>query len=901
MNRSVNYQGGRHWISAALAVSALLSACGGGGNPASGGPESASAGTLPTAPAPVAQAPRPAASDPVSPTLQDASPSAAAPAASSGAQQQTSDALILPIEVLGPGLPDAPTIASRALTLDATGAANTTELWFQCHRCGFFGAPEFEATRQTPPRVKASVRVLGGAADSGAVPWVDITDANVRLADAERLQGGLNRGGLYTARMSLALDTATRARLIAGSNTIQFRFNGSDGETSGLRIVALQLRDVQGRSLATNPVQNADIGAEKAAGQAMTPDVSAGEVLWNAQNRLLKSVLTGSPIQASCASCHAEGGRDLQYFNYSNNSIVQRARFHGLSEREGQQISAYIRNAMQAVAHVPKAAPWNPPYQPGPGLDSRPIAEWAAGAGLEAVVESPADAMKALFGKPMDGKALAITQADVDKVMDATGTLNNRETAVPIQYPDWNAYLPAIHPMDIWPKGADPSGDFESGATFVNGRLNPLATAQRIKAWFVSHRNANGVHGDWSHLTPVDSNQIQSMIRPYGFEVYSWIGGQRGNHIATGGLYGSQVGGANLQRRASSASMAREPEAFTSNAFIERAVGSLLQWNVVQQWSWAQTFGLEGDQRWFIGDYDATSRTWKGRGEIRGWPFNTVSAFYLAPHMVYQADHDASGRVTREWVQAWEAGNRVGAYYRTSAWYQAQASINAGAQSDWANYPMDWPYMSSSTDVLANTIGESTPAHVTQGQLSRIRRLHTHIKIAQYANSDIPMYVPTDTRSLLLNRGRFGRAAVMRGMIPTSIMDIKTQQADTPSPYKRLEQLQPGVLLMIVNGGFRQFNQLYAGTDPAAWRRCAADNMDLGEPEPYAGFAFCLDVGREPLVQATTGGMAMRSIAGRRFQTAEQQLQYALWKGAQLGADPARMAVTQAWTDRVWP
>ncbi len=32
-----------------------------------------------------------------------------------------------------------------------------------------------------------------------------------------------------------------------------------------------------------------------------------------------------------------------------------------------------------------------------------------------------------------------------------TGVLNIRETALPLQLPDWNSWLPTIHPMDAWP------------------------------------------------------------------------------------------------------------------------------------------------------------------------------------------------------------------------------------------------------------------------------------------------------------------------------------------------------------------------------------------------------------------------------------------------------------------
>jgi hypothetical protein len=856
------------------------------------------------APSPVpAPAPAPTPAPSPAPAPAPAPTPAPSPAPAPAPAPTPASALQLPLELLGDGSPLTPVVAEANLTLDAAGRNSVAQVWFTCHRCGFFGAPEFEATSQPTTNVKASMRVLGGVApaQAGSVPWVDITDATMKLADAERVQGGLSRGGLYTTRMSLVLDAASKARLVAGVNRVQFRFNGTDGESNGYRIVALQLQDAQGQSLATNPVQYADIKVEKDAGRSWSADVTAGDTLWHGQGTLLKSTIVRRTITAACSSCHATNGRDLQYFNYSNNAVVQRSKFHGLTEAQGLQIVAYLRYSQQDVPHVAQAAPWNPPYQPGPGLDSKPITEWAAGAGLEAVLQTPAQAMKALFGKPQDDTPLNLSQADVDGVMDANATLNAREVAMPLQYPDWNAYLPTMHPLDVWPDGANAAGSFANGAQFAGGSgpLNPNATAKKIEAWFESHKNPNGQYGDWSHLTPEERNEIQSLLKPFGWEAYHFLGGGRGNHIASSGEYGAQVGARTLAALASSRTTASEPAAFTTNAFIERAVGSMLQWNVVRQWEWAQVYGLEGNQKWFIGDYDAATKTWKGRGEARGWPFNTVSAFFLAPHMVYQADTDAAGKITRQWYLAWESNNTVGSYYRTNAWYQAQVTINPGAQSDWVNYSVDWPYLTGFDDVLANAVGAATPAQADAAFMSNIRLLQARIKSAQYVNNAIPLYVPTDTRSILDNRGRFSRAQTLKHLVPANFIDTATTQGNSSSPYKKLEQLQPGLHLKVVNGAMHQFNQLFTDTDPAAWRRCDPNNMELGQPEPIAGFAFCLDRSKQPLFQVSPGIFEMNSVNYR--VTAEQKLQYSIWKITQMGGDPQRLQKLNDWVLRAWP
>ena len=69
--------------------------------------------------------------------------------------------------------------------------------------------------------------------------------------------------------------------------------------------------------------------------------------------------------------------------------------FHGLTAQQGDQIASYIRSL-----NMPSPGwPWNPPYQPGPGLDSQPVSNWAAGAGINAVLDSDA-AMQSYLGSP---------------------------------------------------------------------------------------------------------------------------------------------------------------------------------------------------------------------------------------------------------------------------------------------------------------------------------------------------------------------------------------------------------------------------------------------------------------------------------------------------------------------
>lgn len=814
------------------------------------------------------------------------------------------DTLVLPLEVLGNGAPATPAIAEARLGLAADKLGAATQLWFQCHRCGFYGAPEFEATTALPVKIKASIRILGGAGGDSNVPWIDVTDVNMVLADDERLHGGIN-GGFYTTRITMPLDAAAKARLVAlpGTNRIQFRFNGTDGESNGYRILNLQLQDAGAAQVDTTTVQRFDPQSERGTGNLAQADIDAGKALWYAHGSNAKSAIVTRKLQAACASCHADNGRDLQYFNYSNNSIVQRSRFHGLSETQGKQIAAFLRASLRDVPYVGKARPWNPPYQPGPGLDCTAAAcatEWSAGAGLEAVLTTPADAMKALFGKPLNAP-LALTQADIDRVMNPDATMNAREIAIPMQFPDWNAWLPTIHPLDVWPTQADGSGFTKGLRNPTDGWQDPNGRYLALIDWFEQHKNPNGNRGDYSHLIPDLRVQINAMMTFTGWDAYRFLGGGRGNHIADNGQqHGAQRGAAYLQTLADSTTMASaKPRDFSTNAFIERAVASMLHWNVVKQWELAQDYKLEGNQTWFIGDKDQATGQWQGRGEAHGWPFQTVSLFFLAPHMVYQEDKNASGQITREWYSAWEADNIVGSYYRSNQWYQLQMAVNPGGQSDWVNFPMDWPYLTEFDKYVAIKVGSATPAARALQDSHYVRLLQARIKSAQYVNNAIPLYDPNQP-DLFANRGRYGRGQIAKHMAVANFLDNANRDGVAPSNFHFLDELQPGLYLKVLNGSIQQFNMLYTQQPVSAWRRCDPTNTQLGEPENYAGFRYCLDATKKPLGTYADGSYFMNSNALYQTPT-EQTEQYGLWKATQLGAEPARLKVWRDWTAAVWP
>ena len=250
--------------------------------------------------------------------------------------------------------------------------------------------------------------------------------------------------------------TLADGAVLNGANRITFRFNHTDGVVSGFRVLAFNFLRADG-----SRVLGREVFAQEDPNEWTTPlrdaaSVAAGKKLWHEGALVANGLPKAAPIRAHCGDCHTQDGRDLKYFNFSNESIVTRSKFHGLSDLEGQEIASYIRSL-----NVPNPGrPWNPPYQPGPGMDAKPVEDWAAGAGLEWVLEKDTDTLPYLFGKAITAQAFA-----------PDGTVNAREVPIALPLPDWNHWLPHVHPMDVWGTHFDKSefARMYDGADYTDG------------------------------------------------------------------------------------------------------------------------------------------------------------------------------------------------------------------------------------------------------------------------------------------------------------------------------------------------------------------------------------------------------------------------------------------------
>jgi hypothetical protein len=523
-----------------------------------------------------------------------------------GFADTAADRVLLPIEVLGAD----GTVASRTLALPTGQAEPVRSLWLQVHGLRYSD--------------QASVQVNTSA-------WMPLNNNTVTIAEPGRTYGGIG-GGFATLAMTLALPDGA---VVGGDNTIRFRFNHTDGFVSSYRVLALNFLDAEGKKIlpANDFVEDAPENWTPPLPDAAS--IRAGMELWHGAS-LAASTLPNSPtLQAHCSDCHAEDGRDLKYFNFSNASIIARARFHGLSKLQSEQIASYIRS----LPLPSPGRPWNPPYQPGPGLDQQPVSNWAAGAGLAWVLDQDTDALPYLIGSHGGKNSAPSNQAGkvsnlgalagqiTPEIFRPDGNLNAHEIPIALQLPDWNQWLPRVHPKDAW------------GRAFSQSEFAVLYDGETPEG-----RNKGGKKLPLRALlaaSPTTSHDLRPVVA--GFTQWSEA---RRSFL---GRYGKAE--------------AASPE-------LTNKVYSAQLWQLVKTWEMTQEFGLEGRGRDLFGA-TADSRTW----------CNTVPGD-AAP----AAAHIPNG-------PAGVGGSALTNEYLTAAWYELQIVLNSGNHQHREREPVDWVYV----------------------------------------------------------------------------------------------------------------------------------------------------------------------------------------------------------------
>jgi hypothetical protein len=515
------------------------------------------------------------------------------------------DRMLLPIEILGAD----GTTADRTVVLQAGQAESVQSLWLQIHGLQYADQASVQVNMST---------------------WMPLNNNTVTVAEPGRSFGGIG-GGFATLVMTLPLPNGT---VLPGANAIRFRFNQTDGVVSGYRVLAWNLLTIDGGKLLPP-----DAFAEDAP-ETWTPplpdaaSIEAGRELWHTASLAASSLPNSPRIQAHCADCHARDGRDLKYFNFSNGSIVARSRFHGLSTTQGEQIASYIRS----LPLPNPGRPWNPPYQPGPGLDEKPISSWAAGAGVAWVLDRDTDALPYLLGHDAapstaasnaqgnDPNLRELVRQITPDVFRPDANLNPRQIPVALQFPDWNHWLPRVHPKDAWgPAFTDSEFATLYGAETTESKIGTETPLRRLLAATrsVDHdgRSIVPAFGQWSEAR-------RKFLRGFATGKTPWSP-ELGNKV-----YSTQL------------------------------------WQLVKTWEMMQEYGLEGRGRDFFGS-SADARTW----------CNTIPV-ETAPSAANIPDGPSG-----------IGGSALTNEYFNASWYELQIVLNSGNHQHRDRSPVDWVYV----------------------------------------------------------------------------------------------------------------------------------------------------------------------------------------------------------------
>ena len=615
----------------------------------------------------------------------------------------------LPLEVMGP---DGYTV-SAVFTLEEGATADA--LYLKAHRLAYRDAlvnPERGA--------KGSVRLNDG-------PWIDLDNSTVTCYDKEADYGCLS-GAYHTVRLTVPIEGA-----VVGDNTLRFRFNATDSLTSGYRILELNL--LQGGA----PQLPADAFVQDDPAQWQPPlnnpdDINQGQALW--ENAPLVDYPGGPQLQATCADCHAQDGRDLEYYAYSNWSIEERAKFHGLDSTQAQQIASYIRSLKDTKGVQRFGRPWNPPYQPGPGLDSQPVAAWAAGAGLEAVLENDADMLSYLYPE-------GTSQGNINQVIDIKKTVNVREMPVPLQLPDWNDWLPHVHPLDMW------------GDHFQNNEA--AGSYELLRAYLVAGNATTGV-ADGSLL-----KQLNTFRDRTNYFIRFMNGPQPCRRF-----YGTPPQPTPAPDLIQNVSMARE------GADCEDALLSMNQWSAVKHWEVMHEFALE----------DLTDEVYP-YGEARGWPGRWRQVFEVAAHR--------SANNSEYFKYQTKAMGAV----QSATWYHLQMVLNAGNRDPYTWFPQDWFYTPA---YIANT---AIFNEVEMGNMITLSQLKMYQNLDITGPDGAGQNLGPDGKAV--NRGPGEDGWWLSFVIPWRFESVRHENYLKGVPWKDLDTYQTGLRAKVTNAFLRQF------------------------------------------------------------------------------------------------
>jgi hypothetical protein len=523
----------------------------------------------------------------------------------------------LPVEVLGVE----GTTEQRTLSLSSSQAAAARSLWLQINNLSYEN--------------KASVQINSGA-------WLSLNHSTVRFPPKEQGYGGMAHGGLSTIRF-----TVPASGLRAGQNVIRFRFDRSDGISMGFRVVRMNVLNATGAELLGDAMFVQEDPERWTGPYTDAASIAEGERLWREASLWSHYLPSGRQglwyskglparklMRAKCADCHTQDGRDLEIFAYSNHSIIERAKFHGLSQREGELIASYIRSLSAAHDDVGRPGrPWNPPFQPGPEVAKRPVWQWAAGAGLDAVLETDAEMLPDMFGANP-------TQQSVNAYFDSDQMWDTSTQRISIQLPDWKRWLPLVHPLDAFDRNGWIDGDIQ---------YHPVSAYDGLRAYLSAREFPYG--GLWAI-----TNAIRNFYRNY--RLFFEQGGSQSRHWRT--LDGDAV-----------------TKGLQPGVPVEFAKTSLARLMAVKFFELHHEYQLQDKAPRLISAVDQPrERQWFGK---------QTQVFEVPPHLT-------SCATSKDCLAFVGQPEKVG-IYESTAWYQLQQVINPGIGMMNETTPVDYNYV----------------------------------------------------------------------------------------------------------------------------------------------------------------------------------------------------------------
>ncbi|VAW38799.1 hypothetical protein MNBD_GAMMA01-2284, partial [hydrothermal vent metagenome] len=487
---------------------------------------------------------------------------------------------------------------------------------------------------------------------------------------------------------------------LKNENTFRFWLNKTaypEG-ASAYRVTWLAVTNNTGEHLSGRIIRP-EPGAAPDAAAFIAADTTAnrneGKNLWD--NKTLIARPGEGNIRAKCMDCHTKTGYDLKYFGYTNESIYKRSRFHGFSDIEAKRLTRYIRN----LATPSYGRPWNPPYQPGEvsfegnmvPLSSRPVERWAAGVGSWRVLKEDKDMLNYVF--PDTNNNGEVDQEEVDEVFQLSQInpganylgISLIDTPIHLQLPDWNRWLPRVHPVDIWPDfksissvdacpddSTDP--DPYDAYMYLSDTLGSGALPSRM--WeiyrlfvYTSRFSREGATRDYGVRSIREDVRVYSTVTPPH------------NHFRSASEGNSCRLNADKLTSLSSAPYREE-------MFDEYAKRALTHWMGVKYFEIQHVGGLEDRLHEVIGDPALA-------GE-RGWPNIGAAVFQHAPHKTARNARYWEGRTNTYdpenlLYRDGDDQTLVEGDYTSAVWYHLEAILNSGNKLPTGAYePVDWAY-----------------------------------------------------------------------------------------------------------------------------------------------------------------------------------------------------------------